>query len=324
MNQLSSGRDLLLMSGTLMSSPADAYSYIKLTNPAAYSSFQMFKNIHVAEEDFWGQPKKWQNLELMQANLNLRRVRRTKEEVHSALPKANFIPIYYDLPKAHKELYTQLMNEQLLILDNGRKIDATTANALYHAAQQIISSWGYYAGDETLVPRVYELIDELCDSIDLGGHDLDGNPSSKLILWTQYKRTSRGLLAHMDAKAKKLGGYATAAFSEVDTRAMVRKFMGDPKALSLVAQPASAGAGLNPQAFCWECGFVETPTRTIHFTQAAGRIDRKGQRFNPNIRIYIAKGTVQERLFQNLLSNDDLVTKASGTAKGIRSLIFPD
>lgn len=311
----STARDLLLMSGTIMSGPADAYSYIKLNTPGAYRTYAQFENIHVEERDFFEQPTKWHNLDILQTNLNQRRVYRSKEEVHSALPKANFIPIYYDLTKEHMALYERLMNEQLLALSDGSKIDATTAQALYHCAQQIISNFDYFSGDESKRSTVYDLLDNVVDEIGLGDAG-----SSKLIVWTQYKRTSRSALAYLNGK----GGKAVGAYSEVDAKKSVASFLNDPKTVTLVAQPGSAGAGLNPQHLCWECIFLETPTRTIPFTQAGGRIDRKGQKYNPNIRLAIARGTIQERLLQNLLENDDVVRRASGSKQGIKSLIFPN
>lgn len=320
------GRDLLLMSGTIMSSPGDGYAYVKLNSPQVYRSYSQFENIHVAKRDFFNKPTEWANLDVLQQNLDLRRVQRTKEEVHSTLPKARFIPILYDLDPEHMKLYRRLMEEQLLVLDDGSKIDATTAQNLYHAAQQIVTNYGFFAGDESKRSAVFDLIDEVAGEIELG------QPGrSKLILWTLYRRTSRAVWDHMqaylDAQAKS-GLHlpnlrSVAAFSEVDAKKSVAAFLDDPSTVSLTAQPGSAGAGLNPQHLCWECGFVETPTRTIAFVQSSGRIDRKGQRYNPNIRLFIARGTIQERLLANLLENDKLVTQASGTKKGIRDLIFP-
>lgn len=330
--QVADGKDLLLMSGTLMSGPEDAYAYIKLTNPPAYRTLTHFRNVHVAEYDFFNQPKKWHNLELMQDNLSARRVFRTKEQVHSALPKARWIPVYYDLPKEHMKLYRRLMEEQLLLLEDGSKIDATTAQRLYHAAQQIITNWPYFSGDPTKRSVVFDLLDELCDEINLGfpgDQDLGLIPSSKLMLWTQYTRSSALVHQYLQAKADELAKKhgrplrATAAYGGVNSVRNIAQFMKDPDTVGLAAHPKSAGAGLNPQRFCWEMGFIETPTRTIDFVQSAGRIDRKGQRFNPNIRIYVARNTVQEGLLRNLMSNDDLVSSVTG-ANSIRKMIFPD
>jgi hypothetical protein len=225
------------------------------------------------------------------------------------------------LSKEHKKLYNKLMNDQLIELESGGKIDATTAQNLYHYSQQIIANYGHFADDETKRSNLLDLIDEICDQINFGrlfDPALNQPAASKFILWTQYKMTSRRMLAYLNTKAKTVGAY-----SEVDSKKSIAAFLDDPATSGLVAQPGSAGMGLNPQHLCWESLFVELPQRTIAFTQASGRIDRKGQLYNPNIRMAVAKGTVQEGLLHNLLQNDALVNKASGSLKGIKDLIFP-
>jgi hypothetical protein len=246
--------------------------------------------------------------------------------VHAALPKANYIPIYYDLSKEHMALYKRLMEEQLLILEDGGKIDATTATRLYHAAQQIVIDFGYFAGDPDKRSAIFDLVDGIADEINLGGEIMIGKetrPASKLILWTTHRSVSRLIGEHMDARLAPLGKRGVMAYSEVDSKKSIKEFMEDPNTVELTAQPGSAGAGLNPQYMCWECAFIQLPTTTIPFIQAAGRIDRKGQRYNPNIRLLVARGTIQEQLLKNLFDNDDLVNQASGSKAGIRNLIFP-
>ena len=313
-------RDLILMSGTIMSQPGDAYAYVKLNTPDIYRSYSMFENIHVAERNIFKQVTKWQDLDLVQANLNVRRVKRTKEEVHAALPKAIWTPIYYDLPSDHMKLYKRLMEEQLLLLDDGSKIDATTSTRLYHAAQQIITNYGYYAGDDTKRSAVFDLIDTVRDEIGLGD---DG--SSKLILWTIYKKTSAAVLASGNEylARRKDGSYSVAAYGDADSKKSIAAFLADPRAVELTAQPGSAGAGLNPQYVCWNSAFIEFPTTTVPFEQSAGRIDRKGQKYNPNQRLFIARGTIQERLLKSLFDNDSLVQQTAGTRQGIKNMIFP-
>jgi hypothetical protein len=127
----------------------------------------------------------------------------------------------------------------------------------------------------------------------------------------------------MDAHLAPLGKKGVMAFSEVDSKANIQQFMHDPNTVNLTAQPSSAGAGLNPQYMCWECAYIQIPTTTIPFIQSSGRIDRKGQRYNPNIRLLIARGTIQEQLLQNLFKNDELVNRAAGSISSIRNLIFP-
>lgn len=307
----SRGKELLLMTGTPMSSPADAYGFIKLKTPTVYRSFSQFELLHVDERDFFGQVIRWKNLDLLNRNFRLHCVYRTKEEVAAMSPKAQIVPIYYKLSPAHMKLYKKLMDEQLYALEDGSKIDATTANALYHAAQQIIVNYDYFSGDPTARSAAFDLVDEVCDEINVG--DVG---SSKLIIWASYKRTNAALYEYL----KKYNGVA--AYSGADSQASVKKFLEDPTCRILNANPGSAGAGLNPQMICNHALFLETPTRTIQFTQAAGRIDRLGQPYKPVIRIGIALGTIQEQLHRNLLTNDALVQQVAGSKNDLRQMLY--
>lgn len=314
-------RALLELTGTPLANPGDAYAYIKLNTPDVYATNQQFLNIHAEKFDYFGNVEKWRNLEMIEENLSRSRVMRTKEEVHASLPKVNFRPIYYDLDKEHMALYRKLMNDQLLEIPEGQ-IDASTAQKMYHHAQQIVANWDWFSGDPKKRSKVYDLIDEFISEIGLG---LPGE--SKLILWTQYKRTSAAVHAYMQsikrAKNEPSYGKAVAAWSGADSRASVRDFMKDPATTSLTANTKSAGAGLNPQYVCWAAIFIEFPTSPIEFTQACGRIDRIGQRYNPTIWMPVARGTVQQSRMQALLANDDLVFESGGSAQRMRDLIFP-
>jgi len=305
------GKELLMMTGTPLSSPADAYGSIKLRTPLIYRSQSQFEMIHVAERNFFGEIIKWKNLDRLAANFRLNCVYRSKEDVKAESPQGKIIPIYYKLSPAHMKLYHKLMEEQIYALDDGSKIDATTANALYHAAQQIIVNYDHFSGNPDARSNAYDLLDEVCEEIDVGNHK-----SSKLLVWAIYKRSNQTLHKYL----QKYG--CAVAYSGSDSKAAVKRFMEDDDCRILEANPGSAGAGLNPQAFCNHALFMETPTRTIQFTQASGRIDRLGQPLVPINRIGVAMGTIQESLYRRLLSNDDLVNVVAGNKRGIRAAIY--
>ncbi len=316
--EFAGGRNLFLMTGTPKSSPADTYAYVKLNTPEVYKTNARFEAIHVEKRDFYDVPTKWHNLDIMQTNFNLKRVHRTVEEVNANLPAPKFIPIMYDLDAEHMALYKKLMTEQLLEVPEG-KIDATTANTLHHQAQQIITAWGEFDPEgKPRVSKVFEIMDEICDQLDLGAEG-----ASKLICWTQYKRTSRAVLQHFEKRLGKIGKRAVGAWSETNAKKSVDAFMTDPYTVELTAQPGSAGAGLNPQYNCWACFYFELPTRTIPFTQSYGRIYRTGQKYHALIYLPIARGTIQEGLLAKLMKNDAEVSESSGTKTSVRDLIFP-
>lgn len=308
--QFFQGHKLLLLTGTPLAKPGDAFAYVKLVTPVVYRSLGQFENIHVEERDFFGSVTKWQKLDLMKQNLERQAVRIIKEDVLPHLDQPLYVPIYYDLEPKHKRLYEQLAEEQLLLLENGGKIDATSAPRLYNALQQIILNYDYFSGDEKAVSAGYDLVDAAFDEID---------PGRKLILFANYRMTNRGLL-------KTFAKYnAVACYSEVTPRQQeknVASFLDDPECRLMIAQPVSAGAGWNPQYVCSDELFLEMPIVPKDFHQAVGRVCREGQTRKPVVRIAIAKGTIQERLYNNLLAKDSLVNKVQRSFQDLRDAIY--
>lgn len=306
------GQRLQVLTGTPVSAPGDAYAYVKLTTPSVYRSQAQFENLHVEERDFFGNITKWMNLEQMNRNLMLQGTRRLAKEVLK-LGMPNYIPIEYELAPEHLALYKQLAEEQLLLLPDGGKIDATSAGRLYNALQQIVVGWDHFSGDPTCKSQAFDLVDAVLDEIDIA------NPaSSKLIVFTYYVMSSRAMLKHLEKHG------AVACYSEISAAQQARnieRFLNDPACRILVAQPGSAGVGFNPQHVCWEVIFIEEPTSPWQFTQGVGRVDRDGQKHVPNIRLGIARGTIQHRLHQNLLSKDALANKVQGGFIDLRDAI---
>ncbi len=311
--EMAAGQKLVLATGTPVAFPGDAYSYVRLKTPPVYRSQAHFENLHVAKRDFFGNVEEWQNLELLNQNLMLQSSRRLSREVLKHLKDPNFIPIHYDLAPEHFALYKQLADEQLLLLPDGAKIDATSAGRLYNALQQIVCNWEHFSGDPDCRAKVFDLVDAVADEIDLM------NPaSSKLIVFTYCVMTSRAMAKHLE----KYG--AVACYSEISQKAQaanLKRFLEDPTCRILVAQPGSAGVGWNAQDVCWEVLFVEEPVSPTQFVQAVGRVDRDGQKRMPNIRLGIAQGTIQVRLHQNLLVKDHLANKVQGGYKDLQDAI---
>lgn len=309
----SAGKHLMLPTGTELNNPGDAYAYIKLKTPTIYRSKSHFENLHVAERDFFDNPKVWVGEDVINANLYLSSVQRTKEEVHAHLPKPNYMPLEYDLDPAHKKMYDDLAEQMILETEQGGKIDGTTPGKLRNALQQLVINWPMFAENDNLRPSFLDVLDNVMDEI-----DVQQVKSSKLIIWTWFRATTRYITDYLN----EIGVPAVAAYSEVNSAKSVKAFMEDPEVRALVAQPGSAGAGLNPQYICWEAIFAEVPTRTIPFRQSAGRIDREGQRFRPNIRIAQARGTVQAQMYRDLLYNDGQVQRVQGNAFDLRRLVY--
>lgn len=305
-------RCLQMLSGTPISTPLDCYTFIRLTTPEVYRSYAAFESSHVAETDFFKKPIKFQGLELLSERFAARSIKRTKEELHGYDNTPLYPDTEYDLEPEHLALYNRLLEEQLLILDDGAKIDATTSQRMYHAMQQIVVNFDYYSGDSKNRSAAYDLIDMTIEQTDCL------NPSkSKLIIWTYYKLTSRSVLKYLVSK----GIYAVGAYSEVNSERNFELFMNDPLCRIGVFQPGSAGAGLNPQEVCSEALFIETSTIPMQNRQSIGRVDRVGQWRKPVIRFGVARGTVQASLLERLLYNDELVSTVEQTKTSLRALL---
>lgn len=304
---------LQLLTATPTSTPIDAYAYIRLKTPDVYRSLGEFQMRHVKTVDIFNKVTEWQGLETVAEKLALNSVKRTKEEVFGY----NLTPIYqtmgYDLDPAHSKLYTKLVDEQVLLLPGGDKIDATTATRLYHAMQQIVCNWHEFSGDSKHRSAIYDLIDNVVeDSCCLS------QGRSKLIVFTYYKRTSRNLLEYLNKKHDQV---AVGAYSEVDSAKSIERFLNDPSCRILVGQPSSCGMGLNPAHLCSEVLFVEASTVPLQMIQAIGRVDRMGQTVRPTIRFALASGTVQKKLFSQLEEKSALVAVVEDK-KSLRDLLL--
>ena len=308
---------LQMVTGTPTSKPGDCYTYIKLRTPKVYRSLSQFEAVHVADRDIFGQITEWRELDLLAERFNSKIIKRTKREVFGYNLDPIFMHLNYDLDKQHLKLYTQLVEEQLLELPDGGKVDATTATRLYHALQQVVCNWHEFAGEEFTACRsaVYDLLDVVVEDtrcLEQG--------RSKLIVFTHYKRTSRNILAYLLGAFGQ--GIAVAAYSEVDSNASIERFLNDPTCRILVGQPSSCGVGLNPAHLCSEVLFVESSTTPLLMQQAIGRVDRKGQTVRPTIRFAIAKGTIQESLYDRLIQNSDLVAKVERHELPLRDMLL--
>lgn len=305
------GHDVMLLSGTPLSTPIDAYAYTKLIAPGIYRNMRQFENVHVAERDFFGNVKEWQNLDLLAENMKVNAVRLLKTEVLQDLPSVTYDPIYYDLAPAHYKLYRQLVDEQILPLQNGGKIDATVEQALHHALQQIVCNWNYFADDPKLESAGFELVEEVLE--ELGG--------KKLVVFASYRMTNRTLVEKF---SKKYG--AVAAFGDLTVPQQQRniaKFIDDPSIRLFVGQPTSMGVGVDGlQHVCSDALFLELPPVPKDFHQAVARLWRDGQTMPVNIRVAVAERTLQVRKLGQMLQKDALVSKVQRSYEDLRNALL--
>lgn len=296
-----------LLTGTPLNNPLDAYAYVKLITPQIYPNLAMFERCHVYERDFFDKPISFQNLELLASNLLLHAVRRTKEECLKDLPECIIQPFEYDLDPRHLKLYRQLVDEQLLKLPDGDKIDATQASALYHALGQIIMQWHYFGQDEKLKSAGFDVIDEVLD--ELG--------DKKLIVFGNYRRTNAAIV-------KRYG--CPGVWGEVPPKKKqeaLDKFIDDPRCRMIVLHPISAGQGIDGlQDVCADILYVEPPIAVSHWTQSLSRAHRDGQKNLVTVRMAQAIGTIQQHLVKRLTEKEALVNPIQGSRALLRDALL--
>ena len=306
---------VLMLTATPVTKPEDTYSYMRLKTPPLYRSFGHWRNLHVGSEDIWGSITKYENLDLLADSFAVHTVKLTKKDIFGEMPQPIFNPIEYDLDPKHLKLYNKLAEEQLLLLDDGNKIDGTTAQKLRHLLQQIVINYENFTGNPEDRSAGYDLLDEIISQVD------PMNGPSKLVAWTWYKSTSAKVTAYLKSK---FGDRAVvAAYGDVNSQKAVDAIMNDPSVRIMVAHPLSVGAGLDLQFVCNSMLFLEMSTTPLHLRQAIGRVDRYGGTLGvPTIHFGIARNTVQTGLYKMLLDNDDMVSKVTKTKEALRDMIY--
>jgi SNF2 family DNA or RNA helicase len=310
--QLSAGQAVMPMTGTPLSSPADAYAYIKLVNPGTYRSYEHFENLHVRKRGYFGGVEEWGNLDVMRANLAKRSSFISTQEVHPDLPRALISEIDYDLEKHHSALYKELVDKQLLVFEDGAAIDASTPNKLYHAVQQIVLNYGYFAQHNELVPAGFEVLDEVLSQL----------AGQKLVVFANYKMSVRAIAEHLQKKGV---GFVTLNGDTPDTLrdTNVERFKEDRDCQVFVMNPRAGGVGIDGlQHVCHRILFLEIPTVPMYFWQAVGRLERPGQKYVTDVRIATALGTIQVRLRKNLVQKDALVNEVVPSVNDLRAALY--
>lgn len=305
------GHPVIPLSGTPIGNPLHGYAMTKFSAPGTYRNYQHFLNTHVAEHDFFGRPSTYKELEVLNANMLKNSKRVLFEDVYKSTEAPLFIKLDYELEPKHYKLYEKLAEEQLLVLPDGGKIDATTANRLMHALGQIVINQGHFSGVKGDKSNATELVHEKLE--ELG--------DKKLVVFTFYQLSSQHIV---ETFAKSHGAVAIHGGVSAAQKDKARdKFVNDPDCRMIVIQQRSGGYGLDGlQHVCHHGIFIEPCEQSDTFTQCVGRLKRTGQKRRVVVWLPVAEGTLQVRRFNNLLKSDGLVNQVIRNAYDLRQAIF--
>lgn len=285
--------DCCLLTGTPINSPLDSYGLISITSPNAYPNYSNFERSHVAECDNFNRPTEFKDLDTINKYLTENAVIREVGD-HLGLPEKIYKIVRYDLSPEHLELYRKLIDEQILVLEDGSIIDATEATKMYHLCQQFI--WCPVEFNKKIAGL--EVLDALVAD------------TKRRLIFNKYRGANTLMM-----KRYKAGG----CYGEVS-----RKRQGDyidafkrGELDTLVANPKSGGVGLNLQ-ICNQVIFSELPVTANGLRQAEARCWRQGQKNTVVITLMVARNTIQVKLLRDVMEKDDTKVATLHTKKSLR------
>lgn len=303
-------RPKMILSGTPITKPGDAFGLCRLIAPGRYRNLRHFESIHAGDRDGYEKIITWQNLDVLAESMKINASRILRREVQDQLPPIQIIPLSYDLAPAHQKLYERLSVEKLLEFEDGREINAINESALYSALQQIVLNWGYFEDDETKRPAALDLVDMVFEEI---------GPVAKLAVVAHFVRSNELLLRELQKYNAVVVYGGASAKQKADA---IQRFIDDPSCRCIILQPTSAGFGVDGlQHVCSDMLILEAPTTAPPFDQVMKRLDRDGQTQPVNCRIAIANKTVQVKMFKNLLNNDALINTVVHGFKDLKDAI---
>lgn len=296
-------KPFVLLNATPVSNPSQTYGYIKMLTPLVIMTKAQFEYNHVKKKDRYNRPVAFQNMELLEDAFKLRRFDANADELLS-LPPVTYIPIRYDLEPKHLKAYELLARQSVKDFPEYAAKNKKEIDNLFMRLQQMVTNPEMFGYD--FVPPYLELLDERLEEL---------GPDEKVIIFGHFVATNEKILKHLGSKAVGFWG----RFSPAQKLKNEDAFKGD--ANRFVAHCKSGGVGLNLQYARHEI-FVEIPPDPPTFKQAVGRIHRDGQQRKQFVAIFLASGTIQERIYFNLIAKDKLLAEVIGDKKSLENFLM--
>jgi len=294
-----------LLTATPSNNPSGLYGLIKTVAPEIYVNEFQFNRLHVSEENIFGAPAKFQNLELLKSNLeSVASIRFVTDYLD--LPEKIYNVVEYDLAPEHFQLYKKLMEERLLVVEGRIVVDALTAGALYNLSQKIILSPDLAMYKK--IPKGIELLENI----------VRNNPQTLVV--NHFNMTNEKLVKLFSdiGSGGVFGGISRAKQNET-----IKAFK-EGRLRVLLTHPRSGGIGLNLQESCSNVVFPEIPVTANMLRQSEGRVWRQGQKERVVITMLVARKTIQKTLLKRIMDRADVMQEVISTPKTLRQDLFPN
>ena len=313
---------LTLATGTPMpNNPLNAYGLIHFLQPKAYKDFNQFarlhgvyETIHLKEPIITKKGKEirtrdilsgYQKLDEIRRHLYARGRRVIKEQVLS-LKEPQIIEVPVNLSQEHMAVYKKLERERIIELDGEIIAGGLQAQQVRQGLLRIVTNPEAFCPEGTKIQN--NVVGQIKNIIQTNNNALptdEGFPN-KIIIFCNLRATARFL-------AEKLQDYGAEILNgETSNKEKVRqKFLTDPACRVLVANPESAGVGLNFQHISCVAIFAEPTSVPGEFKQAMERIWRSGQEWVCLVYILRAIGTIAPMATRLMLEKAEDVNKVN-------------
>jgi len=264
--QLESHRIVLVTASPFSNNPAEVWALLKVCRPDWFGSYWRFYELFVDYTvHFKGfrEVRGMRNPDLLAYTLAGFMLRRYKTDVGVHLPPKTHTTMPLRLLDRQIELYNQMAQEMLMLLESGEELEATTIVAQITRLRQVVSGTATLE-DTDVSCKLDAILDILAE-----------RPDSKVVVFAQFRATVKALtnrLLHFGIPSVSfMGGVPP---HEVAT--IVEAFQTDPTLRVLIS---TTGAGGESHTFTAADTviFVEQHWNPDRQLQAEDRIHRIGQ-----------------------------------------------
>lgn len=302
----------LALTGTPMPhSPVDIFGLYKTLDPSIFgTSVTAFKHRYAVMGGYGGyEIKGWVKQDEMHEKLYSIAYRVTKDEVLD-LPDVQDIRQYCDLSAKAQGMYEELEGDLITEITEGT-ITASNALVKLLRLQQLTSGFAKTeeGGEFQVDTAKQELLDAILDEIDTGV-DLDTlkkNPDEPIVVFCRF-RHDLNLVQQLAAKYGR--EYAEVSGRHIPgVKGLLEWQQGEASVIGVQIQAGGVGVDLSRARYCvyFSLGFS-----LGDYEQSRARVHRPGQERNVIYYHFLAKNTVDEKVYKALADKQNVVDSILG------------
>ena len=276
---------IIPMTGTLIRNrPFDAWAPLKLIGKenSNYSQFCNYYGVYGGYEGY--QVISYKNLDNLQSQLSQCSLRRTKDDVLDLPPKI-FENVYVTMNDRQKLIYNEAYN---LALENIDKItESPNPLAQLIRLRQATDYTGILSSTVEESAKIDQLVEDVCELTENG---------EKIIVYSNWSQVVNEIELRLKSKhlnVLKVTGESISSGDELED--IKHKFQTNDDYKVIIGTTGKLGTGHTLTAASWIM-FVDEPWTKADKDQAVDRAHRPGQTKTINIKTYITKDTIDEKV----------------------------